>query len=149
MSRALQVTLALLLALPLGACAEVEVSTELGPTPVNGGDPDSTWHVHANVWGYYLLAKVPLVTGSVDAPGRLAWFTDTVSQPGVTRLLGDAASALGADEVEDLHSLVSSSWLLLVLWLPECWATATLRRAPALKEIPPLGPADADLGETR
>lgn len=132
----------LLTASLLTGCAEVEVSTELRPHTVNGHDPDSTWHLHANVWGYYLLAKIPLITGSVDEPGRLAWFTDTVNQPGVTRLLGDAASALGVDELRDVQSMVTSNWLLLVLWLPECWATATVTRPPALKEIPPLEPAD-------
>ena len=102
----------IVLLLALGGCASVQVGTGTRVvSPGQGADPDQTWQIHANVWGYYFFAKLPLATGSTDNVGMWTFFTDTVNADAITRLLGDAAVALGADELRDLRHALDDAQL--------------------------------------
>jgi hypothetical protein len=132
----------LLLLLWLPGCAGVQVGT--GTRPFESGDPntdpDHTWQLHANVWGYYVFAKLPGATGSIDHPGTWVWFTDTVNTEAITRLLGDAATALGATELRDVEVVVHSDWFAGPLWIAEAWGSAVATAPPDRHEVPPLLP---------
>jgi hypothetical protein len=133
---------ALALSLSAPGCSHVEVvgSDRLQAPGQPGNDPDCTWYLASDVWGYLLFGKVPLVSGDIDHPGTLAWFRTTTNLEGCIRLVEDAAGPLGADELREVHTDILSQWVFLGFWLPEARATAVATRRPALHALPPLEP---------
>lgn len=132
----------LLAASLLAACSSVEAvgSAHVAGPQARSYDPDSTWYIYSDVWGFTFFAKLPVVAGDIERVGKLAWFRTTVNLPGCVRLLEGAAAAFGADELHELTADVYSEWCMLCFWLPEARASAIITRPSALRKIAPLEP---------
>lgn len=89
-------------------CASVQVAEKgvLNGQKLGAGEPIA--HINAQNWGFYFL-KWPLVTGSVDKPGSIAFFSeDSVNVPQTVRLLTKTAQDLNASATTDIQSNRSS-----------------------------------------
>ncbi|NLZ63107.1 MAG: hypothetical protein GX902_04805 [Lentisphaerae bacterium] len=92
-------------------CASVQVAEKslLNGQKLADGEPIA--HINAQNWGFYFL-KWPLLTGSVDNPGTISFFSeDSVNVPQTVRLLTQTAKDLKATSVTDIQSTRSSVML--------------------------------------
>ncbi|NLF93514.1 MAG: hypothetical protein GX564_06465 [Oligosphaeraceae bacterium] len=92
----------------VAGCASVQIAEKdlLHGQKLAAGEPIA--HINAQNWGFYFL-KWPLLTGSVDNPGSIAFFSeDSVNVPQTVRLLTQTAQDLKATSVTDIQSSRSS-----------------------------------------
>lgn len=77
-------------------------------------------HVYGSNWGLYCFS-IPLISGSVDKPGSVAWGEDTVNVPSVTKMVTAKSGALGATSTLDVSSNTKCYWIFptLVLFLKD------------------------------
>lgn len=89
-------------------CASVQIAEKdlLNGQKLSSGEPIA--HINAQNWGFYFL-KWPLLTGSVEKPGSMAFFSeDSVNVPQTVRLLTKTAQDLKASSTTDIQSSRSS-----------------------------------------
>ncbi|HPY91051.1 MAG TPA: hypothetical protein PLE92_01000 [Lentisphaeria bacterium] len=65
-------------------------------------------HINAQNWGFYFLS-IPLITGSAENPGRIAFFSeDSVTVPKTVSVMTQKAKELNASKVTAISSDRSS-----------------------------------------
>jgi hypothetical protein len=81
---------------------------------VPGAQPqDYQAHVHAEVWGVYILSGIPLFSGSTVTPGRCTFFNDTVNVPSAVGMVTKMTrKRLNSDKIYDLQTTTDCSWLI-------------------------------------
>ena len=67
-------------------------------------------HVYGTNWGLY-CCSIPLISGSTDKPGSIAWGKDTVNVPSVVKMVTGKAQNLGGTMTVDIQSSTSSFWI--------------------------------------
>jgi len=70
----------------------------------------SVAHVYGTNWGLYCLS-IPLISGSTDNPGTIAWGQDTVNVPSIVKMVTAKAKNLGGTATLDVKSNTSSFWI--------------------------------------
>ena len=60
-------------------------------------------HLNVQNWGIYLF-KIPLVSGSTESVGDMAFFKDTVNPASVTPIIAAESKKLGGTKLLDLAS---------------------------------------------
>lgn len=60
-------------------------------------------HLNVQNWGIYLFT-IPLVSGSTDEVGKIAFFKDTVNPASVTPIIAAESKKLGGTKLLDLAS---------------------------------------------
>ena len=90
-------------------CASVQVTTQsdLGGMKLTPTE-EPIAHINAQNWGFYFLS-IPLITGSAEKPGRIAFFSeDSVTVPKTVQVLTQKAKELNATKVTAIASDRSS-----------------------------------------
>jgi len=67
-------------------------------------------HVYGTNWGLY-CCSIPLISGSTDKVGSIAWGQDTVNVASVVKMVTGKAQNLGGTSTLDLTSTTSSFWI--------------------------------------
>lgn len=77
-------------------------------------------HVNVTNWGLYCL-WIPLLSGSTDKPGDIAFMQDTVNVNSMVDLATKESKKMGGKKLVDLNSSRSSIWIMptFVLFLRE------------------------------
>lgn len=107
-------------------CSHVQV---VDATHLNGQalsrEGGTVAHLNASSWGIYLFNWIPLVSGSLDTPGRFTLLQDTAKVEDAVELLTRKASELGADRTDNLQSFTDSWWQTwsLVIWMRAAYAS--------------------------
>lgn len=73
-------------------------------------------HVYGSNWGLYCFS-IPLISGSTDNPGNIAWGKDTVNVPSVVKMVTTKAKDLGGVSTLGIKSNTSSIWIFPTLVL--------------------------------
>lgn len=88
-------------------------------------------HVHADVWGVYLLGAIPMFSGSTVTPGRCTFFNDTVNVPSVVGMTTKMTrTRLNSDKLYDLQSSTESTWLVpsVLFWYKRVQVSGNVSR---------------------
>lgn len=92
-------------------CASTQVAKDkdLSGENINGSGTNVA-HIYGTNWGLYCLS-IPLISGSTDKNGTIAWGQDTVNVPSVVKMVTEKAKNLGGTSTLDLQSSTSSFWI--------------------------------------
>ena len=103
----------------IGGCASVKVADDFNNQNISDSGKNVA-HVYGSNWGLYCLS-IPLITGSVDKPGSVAFGKDTVNPKSVVKMVTNKSGELGATKTLDLDTKGSSMWIfpLFVIFLDE------------------------------
>ncbi len=107
--KALLLAMAVLAVAVVSGCASVQVTEQadlsgMKLTPTE----EPIAHINAQNWGFYFLS-VPLITGSAENPGKMAFFSeDSVTVPKTVNVLTKKAKELNATKVTAIASDRSS-----------------------------------------
>ena len=150
--RAVMLTAIVALAAEVCSCATLEV---VPPKQLHGQqlapNTQPVGHIYADNWGWYLFKYIPLVTGSLDRPGSVAWpafFSNQVTLQGLVDKVSQESARRGGTVVTDLRTRDRSAWVpeTFILWLNEYEASANASKplAPDEAQAPP-SPEATDL----
>lgn len=95
------------------ACSSVQTGSVLNNQKLTtDANYESMGHVHAKIWGIYLLS-LPVFTGSSNSSGRCTMFNDTVTVNNAVDLATKVArTKLNGSVVTDMTSETTSVWLI-------------------------------------
>ena len=115
----------------LVGCTTVETAEKFNGLPIGEGSPvPPKAHVNAKISGFYLFGVLPIVTGSVASPGKVAVFKDTVTLENAVSVLTRSARGMGGVRVYDLNSARSSFSFPLLFSIESVQATGTVAKDP-------------------
>ncbi|MBR2435856.1 MAG: hypothetical protein IKB22_10345 [Lentisphaeria bacterium] len=120
-------------ALALAGCSSFTAADNLNNVQIAPKSSPDTYqaHIHAEVWGIYLMGVIPVFTGSTVSPGRCAVFEDTVNIPstiGMTTKLTKAR--MNTEKIYDLQSETTSTWLspTILFWYKAVQVSGNISR---------------------
>lgn len=100
-------------ALLFAGCASVEVvkNPDLNRQKISTSETPVA-HLNAQNWGFYLFT-IPLLTGSTEKPGSIAFFEDTVNAQSMVPVITAKSKELKATRTLDLASQFSISGFII------------------------------------
>lgn len=91
-------------------CASTQVADQLNGQSLSSSGTNVA-HVYGTNWGLYCMS-LPLISGSIEKPGSIAWGKDTVNVKSVTDMVTAKSKALGSTSTLDVKSNTKSFWIM-------------------------------------
>ncbi|HBM17070.1 MAG TPA: hypothetical protein DD381_12110 [Lentisphaeria bacterium] len=100
----------------IAGCSSVKVvqGADLNGQQLSSDSRTNVAHISASSLGLYGCVVAPLVVGSAEKPGSIAWFSEDATQEGpVAKMVTTKAKELGATSVLDLQS--QKNWIIPII----------------------------------
>lgn len=103
------VAISAVLIIVLAGCAHTHSSKSFNGQLTEVTDDKPVAHIHADIFGYYLFNKYPIVVGNPYSKWGFSLFTDTVTTEDCVYMLTQRAEEMNADKVTNIKTNIENT----------------------------------------